>query len=284
MNGIGLADVFFSVKARAGTAASVLTVVNTPSAAVAAAASLWPSWPAPFAQFNSFSGASGSAGSLSIEGIASLGMWAWADSYDVLNTAALTGQQVSTALRGVLVRNWGSSPASTNSGDAISACAVTAPSAAAGAPRPASVAVDSLRRLCSVSVNAANSVPAKGMAVTLTIQDPALAAQSAQVLMDVWYPAGLALAAADATLNSVLPLNAAPTSPACASFQSTPLQLSANWTNGGPGPGDTLLQADVTGMVTFNSNDTAVAQVYGSVVKASASAQETTAGITHHSA
>lgn len=95
-------------------------------------------------------------------------------------------------------------------------------------------------------------------------------AQSVQVTLDVWYPSNLALTAADDTLNSVLPINAAPSTPSCASYQSTALRLTATFSNGAAGPANTLVDADVTSLVTFSSNDTNVAHVFGSMVKVSA--------------
>lgn len=146
-------------------------------------------------------------------------MWAWADAHELLNTAVLTGQQVSTALRGVLVRNWGisGSGGSSNSGDALSGCSIAA---TASGPRAASVAIDSLRQLCSVNVNAANTVPAKGMAVTLTIQAGALAAQSAQV------QAGSATAVASLIRCQRMPL--------LSSCTFSPAPRRSAWTSGCP--------------------------------------------------
>jgi hypothetical protein len=86
-------------------------------------------------------------------------------------------------------------------------------------------------------------------------------------LLDIWHPTNLALAAADTTLNSVLPVNAAPSTPACASYQSTALRLTATFSNGGTTPSDTIAGADVTSWATFASNDTNVAQVVGAMVK-----------------
>lgn len=90
-----------------------------------------------------------------------------------------------------------------------------------------------------------------------------------QVALDVWYPASLALTAADTTLNSVLPINAAPSTPVCASYQSTPLRLTATFSNGGTAATDTIVGADVTSLATFASNDTNVAQVFGAMAKVS---------------
>jgi hypothetical protein len=90
-----------------------------------------------------------------------------------------------------------------------------------------------------------------------------------QVLLDIWHPTNLALTAADATLNSVLPINAAPSAPACASYQFTALRLTATFSNSGTAPSDTIAVADVTSWATFASNDTNVAQVFGAMVKVS---------------
>lgn len=301
-SGILLADIFFTVRAtRTGTAANAITLVTSPTANIPSALSLWPSWASPYYQFNNFNGASSSAGSLQVGATSTLGMWAWADTYELFNTAALNGQQVSTSLRGTLVRSYGA--LSSSSGDALSGCVV---GTAAGAPRAAAVAIDALRRVCSVNVNAVNAVPAKQLLVTLSIADGVSADQTAQVSfckllqalwdmaldgcalvaayclrltlhpasvlplqvsLNVWYPSNLALSAADTTLNSVLPINAAPSTPSCSAFQSTALQLTASWSNGGSGPADTLVGTDVTGLASFSSNDTNVAQVVGAMVK-----------------
>lgn len=89
-----------------------------------------------------------------------------------------------------------------------------------------------------------------------------------QVKLNVWYPANLTLSAADTTLNSVLPVNAAPTSVSCMDmYQSTPLTLTADWSNGGPAADDKLAAADVTDLVAFRSNDSNVVQVSGTMAK-----------------
>jgi hypothetical protein len=103
-------------------------------------------------------------------------MWAWADSYDLVNTAALNGQQVSTALRGMLVRSYGSSSGA--AGDVLSGCSIPA-----SGGRAAAVAIDALRRVCAVNLNGVNSAPAKQLVVTLVIPDGAAADQTAQVSM-----------------------------------------------------------------------------------------------------
>lgn len=166
--GILLVDAFFTVKAaRTGPLAAALAFGGT-------GPSLWPSWTAPYYQFNNFNGASNSAGSLTVSPVATLGMWAWADNYDLFNTAALNGQQVSTSLRGVLVKSFGSLDSST--GDILSGCSI-----AASSPRAASVAIDALRRVCVVNVNAVNAVPAKQLAVTVSIPAGVSTEQAAQV-------------------------------------------------------------------------------------------------------
>lgn len=132
--------------------------------------SLNPSWYNPYYQFNSFNG-QGSSGSLNIAAVATLGMWAWAEAYDVFNTAALTGQQVSTAVRGVLVRSYGALDASV--GDDVSAC---------GLPDGTSAATTALgSAVCMVHVNAVNSAPAKGLAVTVSLSAGTQVEPSAQV-------------------------------------------------------------------------------------------------------
>lgn len=169
-NGILLVDVLFTVKAtQTGAITCALSLVP-------ASLSLWPSWSAPYFQFNNFNGASNSAGALNIAPVTTVGMWAWADSYDLFNTATLNRQQVSTALRGILVRRYGSSSGA--AGDVLSGCSVPASSA-----RAATVAIDALRRVCAVNLNGVNDVPAKQLAVTLVIPDGASADQTAQVSM-----------------------------------------------------------------------------------------------------
>jgi hypothetical protein len=163
-----LAEAYFTVKAtRTGPLAAALAFGRT-------GPSLWPSWTGPYYQFNNFNGASNSAGSITVSPVTTLGMWAWAENYDLFNTAALNGQQVSTSLRGMLVKSYGGLSSAT--GDTLSGCSI-----AASSPRAASVAIDALRRMCLVNVNAVNAVPAQGLAVTLSIPDSVSTEQTAQV-------------------------------------------------------------------------------------------------------
>jgi len=174
LNGISLLDVFFTVKATGtGLLRGALTFATPPTANIPAL-SLWPSWSSPYYQFNSQDGASNSAGSIVVSPVSTLGMWAWSDVYDIFNTAVLNGQQVSAALRGVLVRSFGS-PRSSN-GDVLSGCSLSPSS-----PRAAAAAIDAVRRVCVVSANAANVMPAKQLAVTLSVTDGASSNQAAQV-------------------------------------------------------------------------------------------------------
>lgn len=167
-NGILLVDVYFTVKAtRTGAVAGALTLATS-------LLSLWPSWSVPYVQFNNFNGASNSAGAINASPVTTLGMWAWADNYDLFNTAVLNGQQVSTSLRGMLVKSYGTYSSAT--GDILSGCSI-----AVSSPRAAAVAIDALRRVCAVNLNAVNTVPAKQLVVTLSIPDGPSPDQTAQV-------------------------------------------------------------------------------------------------------
>lgn len=89
-----------------------------------------------------------------------------------------------------------------------------------------------------------------------------------QVKLNIWYPTNLTLSAADTTLNSVLPVNAAPVSSSCMdTYQSTLLRLTADWSNGGANTTDQLPGADVTDLVAFQSSDSNVVQVSGALAK-----------------
>lgn len=161
-------DVYFTVKStRTGPIAGALSLATS-------ALSLWPSWSVPYYQFNNFNGASNAAGAINVSPVSTLGMWAWAENYDLFNTGVLNGQQVSTALRGMLVKSYGSSSGTT--GDILSGCSI-----AASSTRAAAVAIDALRRVCTVNVNAVNSAPAKQLAVTLSVPVASAADQTAQV-------------------------------------------------------------------------------------------------------
>lgn len=169
--GILLAEAYFTVKAtRTGPVTAALAFGGT-------GPSLWPSWTGPYFQFNNFNGASNSAGSITVSPVTTLGMWAWAENYDLFNTAALNGQQVSTSVRGMLVKSYGGSSSAT--GDTLSGCGI-----ASSSPRAASVAIDALRRVCVVNVNAVNAVPAQNLEVTLSIPDGVSTEQTAQVCCD----------------------------------------------------------------------------------------------------
>jgi hypothetical protein len=90
-------------------------------------------------------------------------MWAWADAYDVFNTAALTGQQVSTAIRGMAVKSYTWGTPNVNTGDALSNCMLPSGTSQATA------ALASANAVCMVHVNAVNTAPAKGLAVTVAV-------------------------------------------------------------------------------------------------------------------
>lgn len=117
-----------------------------------------PSWNNPYYQFNSFNG-QGTAGVLNIGAVTTLGMWAWADTYDIFNTAALTGQKVTTVLRGVLVKTFGSMDVI--GGDTVTGCVITDGSGAA------TTLLD--QTVCKVTVDVVNTVPDKGMPVVVSL-------------------------------------------------------------------------------------------------------------------
>eukprot|EP00879_Flechtneria_rotunda_P000373 GHRR01000465.1.p1 GENE.GHRR01000465.1~~GHRR01000465.1.p1 ORF type:complete len:1109 (+),score=342.16 GHRR01000465.1:4020-7346(+) len=250
---IPLVEVFFMVTVNSyGTFSSAITV-NAPPGPFA----ISPKWSNPFYQFNNFNG-QGATGALQIAAVATLGMWAWSDAYDIFNTAVLTAQRVSTTVRGVLVKSFGAM--NTDMGDLVQSCTSSNTAAATTA------VVDSV---CLVHVDAVNVLPAKDLAVTVSvIARTQPRGQSAQVSVRVWIPSNYKLTAADLTLNSVLPINAAPTSTSCIdAYQSTQLTLTADWTNGGNGVADMLAAADVTHLAKFKSSNSNVAQVSGARVK-----------------
>jgi hypothetical protein len=90
-------------------------------------------------------------------------MWAWADAYDVFNTAALTGQQVSTTIRGMAVKSYALGSPNVNFGDALSSCMLP------GGALQATAALASANAVCMVNVNAVNTAPAKGLPVTVAV-------------------------------------------------------------------------------------------------------------------
>lgn len=155
---IHLVDLYFEVATSIpGLSPGLLSINPAPSLF-----SLNPSWSNPSCQFNSATGA-GSTGSLNIAAVSTLGMWAWADSYDVFNTAVLTGQQVSTAIRGMEVRSYARGSPDVNNGDALSNCMLP------GGTVQATAALASADGVCMVHVNAVNAAPAKGLAVSVAV-------------------------------------------------------------------------------------------------------------------
>eukprot|EP00775_Hariotina_reticulata_P010661 gene10661-10820_t len=253
---IPLLEFTFAVKATTpGTYSSVL-YINTQPAVAAASVSMLPSWSSAPYQFNSFNGHS-TTGALNVVAVTTLGLWGWASTSDIFNTAVLSGQQVSASLHGVAVTSFGDMDF-LQDGDAVTCASPAANAAGSGA-----VTVDA--SLCQVQVNAVNKVSAKGLAIPVTY-----GAVSTQVKLNIWTPSNLSLTAADDTLNSVMPINvdAGRISPSCMDmYQATPLTLTADWSNGGTNAGDKLTGADVTRLAIFQSNDTNVAQVSGAVVK-----------------
>lgn len=144
-------------------------VSNVPSAATPAISIssspgrnfvLDPSWTNPYYQINSFNG-QGNTGTLNIAAITTLGVWAWADAYDIFNTAALSGEKITTTLHGVAVRSYGTMDGVT--GDSVTGCVITDGSGAAD------VIVN--QAVCKVTVDAVNTMPAKNMVVSLSLAD-----------------------------------------------------------------------------------------------------------------
>lgn len=157
---IPLVDVFFEV--RAATPGPARGAVSLSPGAAA----LLPSWAGAPHQFASWDGP-GASGSLNVSAAAPLGAWAWAQQADLFNTALLTGQAVSLALRGVGISSYGSM-------DVDAGGPVTCGLLAAAGGASAAVSLDAAR--CVLQVDAVNSVPAKGLAVLVTA-----GASSAQV-------------------------------------------------------------------------------------------------------
>lgn len=155
---IPLVDVYFQVATSIPGPSNALLSVNPGLSPF----SLNPSWSNPAYQFNSATGA-GLTGSLNIAAVSTLGMWAWADSYDVFNTAALTGQQVTATVRGMAVKSYAAGSPNLNSGDALSSCMLP------GGALQATAALANANAVCVLHVNAVNTAPAKGLAVTVAV-------------------------------------------------------------------------------------------------------------------
>jgi hypothetical protein len=220
--------------------------------ALAAGALLAPAWVAPPVAFHDYRGGTQASGSINVTTTRGLGMWAWAERGDVFNTARVTGLRVATQLYAAYVRTWGAP-----------AAVVVSPSSCSLAGGSSGGAISLDGTACVVNVDAVNAQPAKDLAFTL-----GYSGSYATTLLSVWQPTRAAVEAEDPTLNSVLPLNAAPLAAGCTdSYQATRLHAWADWSNGGSAPGDTITGADITGLAAFTSNDSSVALVLGAVAR-----------------
>lgn len=221
--------------------------------AVAAGTVLSPSWLSPQAVFYDHRGGPQLSGSINVAPTSTVGLWVWADSGDVFNTAPLSGQRVTTQLNAAYVRSWGTpaavpaAPTCTVSGSADTISGVAT--------------LDSTK--CVVNVDAVNTAAAKHLAFTL-----GYGGIFATAVISVWQPSRVVVQAEDPVLNSVLPLNAAPPSAGCTdSYQSSRLRAWVDWSNGGDAATDALASSDITALVSFASNDSSVALVFGATVK-----------------
>jgi hypothetical protein len=222
------------------------------------AAFLAPSWSGPPVAFQDHRAGSFTAGSINVTAVATLGLWAWADQADLFNTARFTGTAVTTRLRAAAVRSWGAPLAAAA---AAPTCQVDGPSALAAGGAASAATLNPAA--CTVTVDAPNAAPVKDLAITVRA-----GGKSAAVALSVWQPSSVRVQADDAVLNSVLPLNVAPVAAGCFDrYQATRLRARADWANGGSGAGDAVAAADVTGLVTFASNDSAVVLVVGAAVR-----------------
>ncbi|GBF99606.1 hypothetical protein Rsub_12070 [Raphidocelis subcapitata] len=214
-----------------------------------------PAWVAPPAAFYDHRGGIQTSGSVNVTATRTLGLWAWAERRDVFNTAAFNGARVTTQLRAAAVRSWGTPAAVTL---APTSCGIAAASAAAAA---SALSLDAAQ--CAVHVDAVNSGAIKDASFALSA-----AGASASAVLSVWQPFNVAVEAGDPTLNSVLPINAAPIAPGCTDhYQSTRLRARADWSNGGGGPADSIAAADVTPLSTFTANDSTVVLVLGAAAR-----------------
>lgn len=208
---------------------------------IGSGAALYPSWPSPPTAFYDHRGGIQASGSIGVVAPRTLGLFAWAERGDVFNTARFTGQRVATQLRAAVVRSWGDP-----------AAAPTPPTTCVASAAVGALTMNAAG--CTLRVEATDATPAKDVAFTLG----AFGAYATAVL-GVWQPARVVVDADDATLNSVLPLNAAPLAPGCAErYQAARLRARADWTNGGGAAGDAVLAADATAFATFASNDSGV--------------------------
>jgi len=148
------------VKATTPGVYSSALYINTQPAVAAASVSFLPSWSSAPYQFNSFNGHS-TSGALNVVVVTTLGLWGWASAYDIFNTAVINGRQVSASLHGVAITSFGDMDL-LQDGDAVTCASPAANVAGSGA-----VSVDAA--LCQVQVNAVNKLPAKGLAIPVTL-------------------------------------------------------------------------------------------------------------------
>ncbi len=224
----------------------------TNAVTVPAGAMLDPSWLAPPVAVYDHRGGIQAAGSVLLNTTRALGVWAWGERGHAFNTARFTGARVATQLSAAYVRSWG-----------VPAAVPVAPSTCSGTAGLLSGAASLDASLCVLNLDALNTAPAKDLVFTLGSNG-----SYSTVTVSVWQPARVAFEVDDPTLNSVLPLNAAPTSAGCTDrYQATRLRATADWINGGGGAGDIVAATDVTALATFVSNDSSVALVLGPTVR-----------------
>lgn len=174
----------------------------------------------------------------------------------VCHIAVFDNNPVNVLVNAMVVNSWAASD------DTIVTATVPAACTLSDAP---ATAVDVTG--CTVVVRPSHSQPATGVTIRVSTRAPQL---TAALTLSVWFPSTTRVVADDAVLQSLLPHNANQPPAGCTDrFQSSQLRALANWTNGGAAATNTLLDIDVTDLVSFSSNDESGAMVSGAMVQVS---------------
>ncbi|KAJ1626334.1 hypothetical protein T492DRAFT_910200, partial [Pavlovales sp. CCMP2436] len=186
------------------------------------------------------------SGELAVEAVAAVGAHAYAASAELVNTAPLTGEAVTTQVTVVEHYNRAASASATMT----SAYACSAADATMAMVNSAS---------CLVSLTASQTAGAASVAITATSTTSAV---SAQAELRVWFPVAASLHISDSSLQRVEGLMRAGSCEQ-SGYQTGELTLVADF--GGEGL-TTVSDLDVTSLATFASSNAAVASVLGAMV------------------
>ncbi|GAX72759.1 hypothetical protein CEUSTIGMA_g215.t1 [Chlamydomonas eustigma] len=194
-----------------------------------------------------------------------VGMLAWSQNYDLLNTAVFNNVNVASPISAVVITSYPISLSSILMTPVTPDVCVVESTAPGSGSSSSTSAFDLSKTGCTVLVMATHSAAVKGAVIAAHVSSLSLVAN---VSIQVWFPKDFNLTSDDTMLNRILPLNAAPIPAGCVGiYQTSALHLYVTWSNGGGSEADSVNNVDVTADCTFTSQVPSRVQVLGTSIR-----------------